>query len=149
MPRIRTGLAAIRQVRNWPIFILDFFKMKRPGFLTYRMRDGARYRVRAGTWDVRVISKICLRHDYNPPGFEVGEGDTVVDIGAQIGVFTVMAARRARRGRVFAFEPHPDNHARLVDNVRLNDLANVVTEQKAVARETGRREMFFSPTETA
>lgn len=50
-------------------------------------------------------------------------GDVFVDVGANIGYFTVIAADAVgAQGRVFAFEPDPDNYRLLRHNARLNDL---------------------------
>jgi FkbM family methyltransferase len=48
----------------------------------------------------------------------VRPGDTVLDVGANVGYVTLaMSARLARSGRVFAFEPHPDLFGELARNV--------------------------------
>lgn len=53
-------------------------------------------------------------------------GDVFVDVGAHIGWFSVVAARRVGgEGAVYAFEPYPANVARLSANVALNGLSNV------------------------
>jgi len=79
----------------------------------------------------------------------VGEGDTVVDIGAHIGYHTLFLAQRVGpRGKVYAFEPHPDNAALLRKTVAENGLANVIVEQKAVWSETGTGALFKSPDNT-
>jgi FkbM family methyltransferase len=57
---------------------------------------------------------------------EVRPGDVFYDIGANIGVFTVFAASRIGDGQVYAFEPHLVNAARLLVNVGLNGLEDVV-----------------------
>ena len=55
-------------------------------------------------------------------------GDVVVDVGANIGLFTVEMARRVgQTGRVFAFEPNPEVHDLLQDNVYLNRVAGNLT----------------------
>jgi len=75
----------------------------------------------------------------------VDNGMTVVDIGANIGYYTLMAARLVgKQGRVFAFEPEPKNYDLLVRNVALNKYVNVVTEQKAVSDKTGKADLFIS-----
>lgn len=48
-------------------------------------------------------------------------GSTFIDVGAHIGFYTLLAAKRVGpEGRVFAFEPDPDTYARLVRNVEAN-----------------------------
>lgn len=55
-------------------------------------------------------------------------GDVFFDVGANIGIFAIMAARRVgREGHVYAFEPHAGNVAALLRNVAANDLADRVT----------------------
>ncbi len=55
-------------------------------------------------------------------------GEVFYDIGANIGLYTIMAAQQAGpSGRVYAFEPHGANFARLVDNIDANDLAGCVS----------------------
>jgi FkbM family methyltransferase len=50
----------------------------------------------------------------------VGEGDTCVDVGANIGYFSLMmAARCGRSGAVYAYEPEPANVGALTDNVAI------------------------------
>jgi FkbM family methyltransferase len=71
------------------------------------------------------------RLDYENPVFEWLEGalasyDTVIEIGANVGIFTVfMSALKRARGlakpRVVAFEPSRKAFARLIDNLALND----------------------------
>jgi len=48
-----------------------------------------------------------------------------VDIGANMGEFTLFAAKRVPRGKVYAFEPVAEAFARLEGNVRRNKFTNV------------------------
>lgn len=50
-------------------------------------------------------------------------GDTVADVGASIGLYTIaMAKRTGSQGHVYAFEPEPQTVLWLQSNVRLNHL---------------------------
>jgi FkbM family methyltransferase len=62
---------------------------------------------------------------------------TVLDIGANTGVFTLLAARANGNARVVAFEPHPGNFDRLCANVQLNGLRRDVELVPAAAGESG------------
>jgi FkbM family methyltransferase len=74
----------------------------------------------------------------------VKEGMNVVDIGANIGYYTLLAARRVGpNGRVYAFEPEPQNFKRLRENIQLNGYKNVVAVQKAVSHQAGTASLFL------
>jgi FkbM family methyltransferase len=66
-------------------------------------------------------------------------GDTVLDIGAHIGLFTVLLARLVgEHGRVFSFEPTPLTRSVLAQTVRMNRCSSIVSiRSEAVARSTG------------
>ena len=67
----------------------------------------------------------------------VKEGMTVVDVGANVGYYTLLAARLVgEKGKVFAFEPSPDNFALLKQNVTENGYKNVILVPKAVSDKT-------------
>ena len=65
-------------------------------------------------------------------------GDTVLDVGANFGMFSVLAARLVGpNGRVVGFEPASDNVARLAANLSLNDLANVIVVDRPASDRIG------------
>jgi FkbM family methyltransferase len=65
-------------------------------------------------------------------------GMTVVDVGANIGYMTLVAAQAVRPGgRVIAIEPHPDNVALLRHNAEANAAGTVEVVAAAAWRESG------------
>ena len=68
----------------------------------------------------------------------VNPGAIVLDIGANIGYFTLLFARHAGpTGHVYAFEPEPVNYALLVRNVHENAYSNVTCIQAAASNASG------------
>lgn len=55
---------------------------------------------------------------------EMKEGETLIDIGANIGVYSLYAGKKGVS--VFAFEPHAQNFADLNTNIVINDLSSYV-----------------------
>lgn len=68
----------------------------------------------------------------------VRPGDTVYDLGAHVGYFTIIFARLVGpAGKVYAFEPFAANHELLTAHLRLNHLGNVETFQAGIAAHSG------------
>jgi len=63
----------------------------------------------------------------------VSSGGCVVDVGANVGTITLCAAKAVGpSGRVWAFEPNPRSFAALLDNLKINNVDNVLALQLAV-----------------
>lgn len=81
--------------------------------------------------------------EYDLPGFVAGPGERVVDVGANVGCFSLLAA--ARGARVEAYEPHPETFDYLLANTA--DAA-VACHQAVVvghARASGRTMLWLHP----
>lgn len=76
----------------------------------------------------------------------VPPGGIAVDVGAYIGVYTLLAAKIVgSEGKVYAFEPDPRNCAILRRNVALNRLQGVVRVFEAAASDyTGSAKFFLN-----
>lgn len=65
-------------------------------------------------------------------------GDTFVDVGANIGYFTLLGSRIVGdTGSVIAIEPTPPTAEKLRSNIALNNLCNVTVHECAAASENG------------
>ena len=93
-----------------------------------------------------LFEEIWIAQAHNPPGYEIQRGDTVVDVGANIGTFTTFAATRAPGVIVFAFEPSKANFEWLRKNIEASGLKNVRAFQQAVAGSSAERPFFVEPT---
>jgi len=136
---VRYLRAVVRSIRNWPPFILDYLGLRRGG-RTYYLRDGSVIKTHDAT-EASNIAVIFLKQDYGV----VDHHTTVIDIGANIGIFAVYAAKTAAGTTVYAFEPGESSYRTLVENVRLNGLEGRVRAfPLAVAATTGKRTLFLS-----
>jgi FkbM family methyltransferase len=114
--------------------------------LTVRLPEGPALRLHP---DSR-LAEILVFED-----FEVSErtlvsrflrgGDVFVDVGANFGLFTVIAARRVGpAGHVYAFEPVAPTYSRLQENVLLNNCPNVDCIQLGLSDRSGPAQMTVS-----
>jgi FkbM family methyltransferase len=71
--------------------------------------------------------------------------DVFYDIGANIGFFSVLAGRlTGSAGRVFAFEPVPENASLIERNRRLNHLNNIEILRMAASLHSGKSELLLA-----
>lgn len=76
----------------------------------------------------------------------VKTASAVVDLGANFGQFTLLAAQLVGpKGQVLAFEPAPRPFAALRRNVELNGFTQVICRQAAVSATAGTADFFISP----
>ena len=68
---------------------------------------------------------------------EVGPGQVVYDLGANVGLYAVLLAKVVgEQGCVIAFEPDSESYQHLQENLKLNGLTNVRTLRKALGEQT-------------
>jgi FkbM family methyltransferase len=74
----------------------------------------------------------------------VRKGMVVVDIGANIGYYTLLASHLVgEEGKVFAFEPDPSNYDLLLRNIEINNCTNIIPVRKAISSKSGRMKLFL------
>ena len=79
---------------------------------------------RARTLDRTVLKDVWTKSAYNKEGFEIRQDDTILDIGGHIGAFTVFAATKSTKGKVYTFEPFKDNYEGfLVDSLLYKEVS--------------------------
>lgn len=92
--------------------------------------------------DFAAFYQVILNRSYE--FLDLEEGDIVLDAGAHVGVFTVLACKMVGdKGIVVSVEPHPFNFRRLLQNIKLNGCENVILVNKALTDESN-REVFIS-----
>lgn len=89
--------------------------------------------------------------DYEQENFkflqqQVKKGDTILDIGAHIGLFSVVAAQLAGdKGKVFAFEPSTETNTLLKQTISINRLNNnIEAHGEAMGAVSGKTVFYVS-----
>ena len=115
------------------------------GFAEVKTRFGMRMRVHPN----EVLGRRILCTGFWEPeitalfGELLSPGDVVLDIGANIGYFTLLASKLVREtGKVLAFEPQSSNRALLLENILLNGAQNVQVFAMGLADQNGEARLY-------
>jgi FkbM family methyltransferase len=73
------------------------------------------------------------------------DASVILDVGAHVGLFSLLAAHANPGAEVHAFEPLPVVLERLRRNIELNDLRNVHVHEVAAGAEHGEASMYYEP----
>jgi FkbM family methyltransferase len=144
--KFAVAFAAPRIYRNWPVCFLDYFGMLNGRRFAYRLRQGAVFMVTGGTGALQIINEIWMLRQYFRKGFLlVGDNYEIIDIGANIGVFSIYAASSAKNVKVFSYEPVEKNFDNLTENVAINGYSGQIKAfREAVAARRGRKKIYLS-----
>jgi FkbM family methyltransferase len=129
--------------------LADYFKWQIgsrlvPGQVVHDWIAGARIIVRHGETGI-TGNLYCSLHDFEDMAFllhVLDPDDLFVDVGANVGSYTVLACA-AKRAKGICFEPVPSTFARLMDNLRINNLCERV-DARNIGLSDREGELIFS-----
>ncbi len=131
-----------KNCRNWQIRILEHLHLIH-GDIIYRMRNGVNLKIRPYTDDADIIKEIYLEKPYTN-NLVLSSKPVVIDVGAHVGVFATLVAKKYLGAKIFCFEPSPNSFSYLRWNCRHNN-GNFVLSNNALSGKTGKRQLYLDP----
>jgi len=128
-----SGQTLLGRILRWPLALI-------PGESTIRILRGP---LRGLRWTVGASSHACWAGTYEVDSLAafaaaIAPGACVYDVGANAGIYTLLASRKAgASGKVYAFEPLERNLRYLHGHVAMNQLQNCVVLEVAVSDKDG------------
>jgi len=105
-----------------------FFLGKEIYIITF---NGYKFAVRPRTSDLYCIGEVIVKEEYLPSIKGVGSHfDTILDLGANIGCFSIWAARKFKPEKIISVEMEESSYESLLKNIDLNNLKRVVVPIK-------------------
>jgi len=81
--------------------------------------------------------------DFLSEKFKFNEGDIALDIGANIGWYSILLNKlMPESGKIYAFEPDPLNFKLLSENIKLNTATNVVAVNNALSDKNETKKLY-------
>lgn len=109
-----------------------------------KLRDGKVLLVRE-FWSLFLFDEIFVEKCYEASELLAkGPFEEIIDVGANIGLFTIRSKQLWPHARVLSLEPHPGNFAHLQEHIKINELSGVTAYSEGVADECGCLELNVS-----
>jgi FkbM family methyltransferase len=101
---------------------------------------------RKGTTDEAVIRHSFDRDIFfsSVPEYQTADDHVIIDIGAHIGTFSLLASSKVQRGKVYAIEACEDSFNLLRINVALNNATNISAHHLAITDRQGTCKLYYA-----
>jgi FkbM family methyltransferase len=147
--KIRTAWQIVRDIENWPTAFGMRLRQKHQGLRLLNFRNGLNIACRGGTRDWDLVHELYFAGSYGRamnflkhlPGQPL-----VIDLGGNIGLFSLLAAQTHPAARIYAYEPGPPNYLMFEMNCLANPglSQNICLHKEAVAGKTRIAEWHFN-----
>jgi FkbM family methyltransferase len=136
----------LKRISNWPAYFAVKYSSRKPREIEFRLRPD-------GVMKVPMRCLVAFKEVFFDEVYIRGlarpvRGGDVIDIGANVGSFTLFAACALGCDRVIAFEPDPNNFRQLAENASRNPHRRIIAVSKAVGAASGET-TFFNDTQAA
>jgi FkbM family methyltransferase len=144
--RQRRDKLYVERELDFGVFWYKFFTIMKRGNASKLLRFhvpkyGYEFYCRLNKDDFKLMA---LHEDEILDQFDPKPGETVVDVGAHIGLYSLIAAKRVGpSGRVIAIEPDPENCNLLQRNIELNKLSNVTILERAAFSSNSKLKLYL------
>ena len=133
----------VSEVKNWPQVLAARCGLRNLDAIEFR--DGSHWRLYDLRPGLAVLREVYFERVYDAP-FRLSDRGTVLDLGANVGLFTIVAAKKlVPYGRVIAVEPHPELAAILRQNLNQNGITNVQVLEAAASTSDGEISLHLTP----
>jgi len=129
----------VKNITNWyqiPLFLI--FPSRQ---VILKLKTGEKFKI-SHYLDALTIKEIFIDGDYNTPSIN---HKTIIDIGANIGTFSILQAKLNPLAKIFSFEPDHKTFSMFIENIKLNKLNNIKTFKLGIAGSAGTRVFYSHP----
>ena len=138
----------IQLFKNWWLYPIVYLKLTKKPTVVFETKNGTKIMIRVDSTDLMALTHVWLIKEYAKHEIEINKTDTVIDVGAHIGLFSLLASQYCTDGKIYAFEPIKENYKILESNVQLNNLSNIKTENCAISKSNSKITIYQSDDES-
>ena len=147
--KLRIFLNTRKIFKNWYDYAKVYYKLTNDEFVVFETKTGLKIKVRVRSTDLMVLTTVWVMEEYDIEDLKINENDVVIDIGAHIGLFSLLVSQFCKTGKILSFEPVRENFDLLVSNLELNKIDNVLPFNMAVSKNSDNLNLFLNEDESA
>ena len=133
----------VQQIKNWHTPINYYLCTLNKESIIY-FKNGIKCIMRNKSDSIAFFENYFLKLNSPNEKFKIKKDDTVIDIGAHIGYFTIFAAKNSYQGTIYSIEPYRESFETLKKNLELNDLTNVKPFHAAISKATEQVTLYIN-----
>ena len=137
-------------VKNWRDLLSIYFEKYVNNICFLNLRNGQKLEIRTtkNSSDIHVFSEIWLENAYLK-NFKLKTNSTIIDIGAHIGLFSILVSNICKNGMIYSYEPEKENYNLLNTNLKNNNIKNINFNNLGVASKNGIMKLYFNKNDFA
>jgi len=147
--KLQVFLNSRKIFKNWYIYPKVYYKLINDKIVIFKTKTVLRIKIRVRSTDLMALTNVWMINEYDVEEFEINTNDTVIDIGAHIGLFSLLVSQFCKTGKIFSFEPIRENFDLLVSNLDLNHIENVFPFNVGVSKNSGKLNLFLNNDQSA
>ncbi len=143
--KLKSLIWIIATIENWPLWLKFRFGLSKNKEEIFNFRNGLKVLAADKGKELFPFKEIFAKREHSRQP-RILDNYIVIDIGANIGAFSLFAATSAKNVKVYAYEPNPDTFSRLVRNIELNNLTESIKPfNLGVSEKDEERRLFLYP----
>jgi FkbM family methyltransferase len=148
--KIRLFLKSMIIVKNWRDLLSIYFEKYMNNICFLNLWNGQKLKIRAtkNSSDIHVFSEIWLENAYLK-NFKLKTNSTIIDIGAHIGLFSILVSNICKNGTIYAYEPEKENYNLLNTNITENNIKNINFNNLGVSSKNGMMKLYYDKNDFA
>ena len=116
-------------------WIVNFRSQSKKSY-NLRLKNGLVIDIVPKAGDYCAFHEVFIKEDYKLKNTTLPKN--ILDIGANVGYYSLYASRKYHGAKIFSFEPFPSTYSRLKDNLSTNKIENVLPFPFAVSDKKGK-----------
>lgn len=145
--KIRTTIRIIRLFQNWPTFFACYFGWIKNKNLVLKFRNGLVWHVDTTKRGFAVLGDVWIQNPYKIIN-KIKNPKVILDLGAHIGSFSIMAAKKFPHARIYSIDASIDNFEMLKKNLKENNIKNVFPFNEGAGSENTELEFYIDENNT-